>query len=202
MVAPFSRPVASPFTDMEAIEGSELVHFTREVMSSVVESERVPIALNESVSPTAKILGIAGVTAIDVNSGMTTFTVAGGLVTPKNEALISIFPVATAVTTPVAEIVAMAISELVQVTSKVMSLVESFEYVPIAVSCEVKPVAKSSGEAGIIATEDNDATVIIIVGLIIPFKSALISVVPLPMPVTKPDGEIVATSVSELAHIT
>ena len=61
---PVATPVASPAAVIVATAGVAEAHVTWLVRSCVVLSEKVPVAVNCSVSPLAT-LGLAGVTAID-----------------------------------------------------------------------------------------------------------------------------------------
>ena len=92
-------------------------------MSSTVPSEIVPVALNCWVSPTIKLFTTGRDSAMEINFGagifVTTFT--GELVVPDSEAVISVFPAATAVIKPYVETVAILVSELLQVALKVTS---------------------------------------------------------------------------------
>ena len=110
-------------------------------MSAVELLAYVPIAVNCCVEPTANLSGDDGVTEMDDNIAISNS--AGGLVTPDRAAVILVLPTATAVANPTEEIVATVVSELNQVTRELMSVVELFAYVPIAVNCCVELTAKS-----------------------------------------------------------
>jgi hypothetical protein len=58
-----------PLERIVAFVVSELVHVTFEVISFVLLSEYVPVAVNCSVEPTAKLIGGFGVTATEFNVG-------------------------------------------------------------------------------------------------------------------------------------
>lgn len=111
-----------------------------------------------SVKPTFKFAGDSGV--IEIEDKVGEFTIGkftGGLVTPDNAAVISVFPIATPVAKPADETVATAVLELAQVTRGVISTTESSEYVPVAVNCLVAPIAKLIVAAGATEIEDNVA---------------------------------------------
>lgn len=98
-------------------------------MSSMVPSEIVPVALNCWVPPTTKLATMLRDTAIETNFGpgilVTTFT--GGLVIPESDAVILVFPAATALTKPYEATVATFVSELLQADFNVTSSVEPSE---------------------------------------------------------------------------
>jgi hypothetical protein len=84
----------------------------------------------------------------------------GELVMPDRVAVILVVPTVIPVTKPAEpaeDMVALVESELAQFTREVMSAVEPFEYVPVAVNCWVRPAAKLTGEDGVTAIEDNVA---------------------------------------------
>ena len=83
----------------------------------------------------------------------------GGLVCPDRDAVILVVPAFMPVKRPPAEIKAALLeSELVHVTSSVMSSVEPSEYVAVALNCWVKPAFKLGGDDGVTAMEDNVPT--------------------------------------------
>ena len=103
---PTVTPVATPAALMVATAGVAEAQVTRPVMSCVVLLEKVPMAVNGSVAPTA-MLGVAGVTAIDWRvAALTVSTVEP--VTPLSVAEIVEVPAATPVATPAALMVATA----------------------------------------------------------------------------------------------
>ena len=107
--------MAEPAEDIVAMVASELVQVTWEVIVAVEPSEKVPVALNCCAEPTAKLAGYTGVTAIEDNEA-TTVRANAGLVTPDINAVILTLPAATPVAKPAEDIVAMVVSELVQIT--------------------------------------------------------------------------------------
>lgn len=79
---------------------SEELHTTDDVISCVVLSEKVPVAINCWVVPRT-MLGFAGVTVTDVSTAGVTVSVAAGLdVTPENTAEMTVDPSLTAVASP------------------------------------------------------------------------------------------------------
>jgi predicted secreted protein len=81
------------------------------------------------VKPTGKVSGESGVIAIDDNTGATTIKLTAGLVTPAPDTAteISVVPIAIPVATPFEDMVAMLVSELVQVKFDVRYAVEPSE---------------------------------------------------------------------------
>ncbi len=65
---PIAAAMASPEPLIEARVVSEEVHVAEEVMSAVLPSVNVPVALNCAVFP-AVTLGFAGINAIDTSVG-------------------------------------------------------------------------------------------------------------------------------------
>lgn len=111
---------------------------TDAVMSCVLLSLKVPVALNCSVVPAATD-GVAGVTTMETSVAFTV-SVAVPLTLPE-VAVIVVEPAALALTMPPLEIVATPVLDEVHETE----LVRSFEpplplYVPVAVNCSVAPI--------------------------------------------------------------
>jgi len=113
---PGAMPIAKPDEDMVTILVSELAQVTFPVMSAVESSEYVPEAANCSVRPTAKLLGVLGVTAMDDNVEATTSKLTAGLVIPDRVAVILVFPTAMPVAKPAESIVAVDRVSLAHVT--------------------------------------------------------------------------------------
>ena len=87
--------------------------------------------------------------------GFITTKLAGVLDMPDKEAMILVSPGTMPVARPDEDIVAIEVSELLQVASSVMSAVEPSEYVPMASNCWVKPSFKLGDGEGATAIEDN-----------------------------------------------
>jgi hypothetical protein len=121
---PSATPVTTPFVPctllMEAVAGVAELQVTEAVMSWVVLSENVPVAVNWSVDPSPTV-GLSGVMAMD-ESDFTVITVDPE--TPR-VALIVVEPAARALATPrvpdVLLIVATALFDEPQRTSVVTS---------------------------------------------------------------------------------
>ena len=136
-VFPGEFPVTEPVAVIVAIMGAELAHFDVKVASSCELSEKVANAVNCWVPFTDKFNGdfCSIVTAVIVATG----NVAAEELIPENDAVICVLPSAAAVTNPLEEMVATAVSELFQITPEVISLVDLSEYMPVAVNCWVVP---------------------------------------------------------------
>ena len=204
-VLPSLIPVATPFEDIVATSGAELTQVTLSVISVLEPSELTAVAVSFSVRPTAKLAGVAGVISMDDNVKAITVKLTNGLVISDKAAVILILPIAAAVATPAEEIVAIFVSELVQVTLEVISAVEPSTYVPVATNTCVEPTPKISGVAGVIAMDDKagaGTTVKVTAGLVVPERVAVMLVFPTAMPVATPAEDIVAILVSELIHAT
>lgn len=204
-VLPSLMPAANPFEDMVATPESELTQVTLEVISAVEPSELMAVAVNCSVKPIVKIAGLAGVISMEDNVKATTVKLTTGLVMSDKAAVISVFPIATLLTTPTEEIPAILLSELAHFTLEVMSAVVPSAYFPVATNTCEEPTPKISGVAGVTAIDDKagaGTTFNITTGLVIPETVALMSVLPTLTPVAKPAEDMAAMFVSELTHTT
>lgn len=103
------------------------------VRSCVELSEKFPVALNCWAVPAA-ILGLTGVTEIDVSVAGVTFNVVVANTTP-DVAVIVAEPTDKALAFPAAVTVAMDAADELQVTELVMFWVVLSENVPVAVNC-------------------------------------------------------------------
>ena len=114
-------------------------------------------------------------------------------------------PIPAPLATPVEVMVAILVSELVQVTLEVISIVEPSAYFPVATNTCEEPTPKISGIAGVTAI-DNKAgagtTFKVTTGLVLPETVAVMLVLPTLTPVAKPAEDTVAIFVSELPHTT
>jgi hypothetical protein len=111
-------------------------------------------------------------------------------------------PVAIPVAIPSDDILAILVSELVQVTGEVIIETTPLEKVPTATNRWSEPTVKSAGAAGDTVMEDNIATVNFAAGLVFPDRVAVISVLPSSIPVANPLEDIVATLEAELTQVT
>ena len=123
LVVPVATLVARPLESIVAVAVVAEFQVTCKVMLTVVESLKVPIAVNCCVAPLA-IAGFTGVTAMDCSvAGVTVNKVEP--VTPLKPAVIVLVPVLTAVDSPPAAVmVAVAVVPEIQVTVEVMFFVE------------------------------------------------------------------------------
>jgi len=119
---------------------------TASVMSTVVPSSKVPMAVNCLVWPEL-IEALVGLIAIDRKLARVTVTLVEPLMV-ADVAVILTVPAATAVTRPAPETVATVLSSEDQVTDPVMFLVLPSSYVPVAVICLVLPT-ETDGVAGV-----------------------------------------------------
>src|SRR5882724_6648844 len=151
---PFATPAARPAGETVAVVMLSEAQVAVADRSFVVPSSYVPVAENCFVSPTP-IEGVAGVTAIDrsVAGVPSAVTVSVAVpVTPPLAAEMTVVPAATAVASPPAEIVAVAVIADLQVALDEMSLVVLSLKVPIATNGCVAPTAMDS-LAGVTAIE-------------------------------------------------
>ena len=89
-----------------------------------------------------------------VELGETTVKLTALLVIPSRVAVILPFPIAMPVATPVKE-TTIPVLLLSHVTLSVMSAVEPFEYLPVAVNCRVEPTVMLGGDTGITIMEES-----------------------------------------------
>jgi hypothetical protein len=132
---PAATPVASPVFDIVALLAFDELHVAEPVIFCVVLSEYVPVAVNCCVALVV-MLGLAGVTAIDTSVAV--WVVIVNVAVPEilpDVAVIVVVPAATAVANPTFEILALLVSEEVQVTDAEIFWVELSEYVPVAMNC-------------------------------------------------------------------
>jgi hypothetical protein len=145
---------------MVAIPVSEEFQVTDDVRSSVMPSEKVPVAKNCWVCPRA-MLWLAGVTSIDSSTAWVTVSVAEDEGTESIVAVIAAVPMSTAVASPfepgISLTVATAGFDVVQVANDVTSCVlHPPDNVPIAVNCCIIPlgILVLVGDVAIDATAD------------------------------------------------
>jgi hypothetical protein len=170
------------------------------VISKIVVSEYVPMALNCWVVPT-NIVGLAGITTME--DKVSVFTVRSVLpeikVLVMEVAVMVVVPTETAKATPVLSIVATDVDEA-QVTC-VAKVVPS-EYVPVAVNVWGTPTGML-GLAGVTAKEDRVAvfTVRVVLAEMLP-EVAVMVVVPTETAKATPVLSIVATVISDEVQVT
>ena len=119
---------------------SDVVQVAWLVTSAVVESAKVARAVSATAAPPAVASEVAGVTAIEVITRSVTVATCDPVM-PADVAVIEDVPAATAVRSPVAEIVVTDGEADAQVEVAVRSAVLPSEYVPVAVSWSVAPRA-------------------------------------------------------------
>lgn len=194
---PVPSPVATPtcvIVETAVVPDAQVTWLVR---SSVELSEKVPVAVNDSVSPLGT-LGFAGVTAIDSSAAVATVRTVEPVI-PSNVAEIVDEPVSTPVASPAAVMVATEVVADAHVTWLVRSSVELSENVPVATSDSVSPLG-ILGFAGVTTIERRTAGVTVsTVEPVIPFSVALILDVPVSTAVATPfepaELEMVATLV-------
>ena len=94
VAVPDLRAVAAPLTVIEATVLGDVLHTTVLVMSWVVPSANVPVAVNCWTSPIGTVL-FAGVTAMEVRGALLTVRVAEAEMLPEDAVMIE-EPAATA----------------------------------------------------------------------------------------------------------
>ena len=152
------------------------------------------------MSPRA-VLEFAGATVIEASVGAVTEIVVEP-VTPFIVAVTDVEPWATVVTRPADPTVTVAVWKDVHETIPLISRDVPFEYVPVAVSCFVRPSATLEF-AGVIAILERVAAVtVIFVEPVIEADVAVITDEPWATPETRPAAEIVAIDVLPDDHVT
>ena len=155
VAAPAATPVARPLLLTVAIDVFNEVQVTCVVISWVVPSEYVPVAISCWATPTGRF-GLAGVTARE--DRVAVVTVRGVLAdTPPETVEMVAVPSATAVARPLPLIVATDVFDELQVScaAGITWLVPS-EYVPTALNWGVSPTGML-GLAGVIVMENRVA---------------------------------------------
>lgn len=209
VVVPWATDVARPFDPvtllMRATVESDEVHVTDAVISCVVESVNVPVAVNCWVFPSAMLVPV-GAIAIDTNVAGVTTSVDTGLETTKsNVAVINVVPVAREVTSPfepaILLIVATPGTDEVHVARVVRSCVAPSTRVPEAVNCFEVPLAMLAvlGEVKMVATGDVESREV----PVMPLNVALMIEVPgAAMAIASPDEmPTMAMPVSEESQV-
>lgn len=139
---------------MVAVLGADELQLTAAVRSCVVPSLYVPVAVNASPVPFG-MLGLVGVTAIEVNVAAVTLSPVAAD-TPPTDAPIVVVPTPDPVAKPFDPcallIEAVAGTDEVHATSFVKFCVLLSLYVPVAVNCSLVPSAML-GFGGVIASD-------------------------------------------------
>lgn len=136
VVVPRLRAVARPLTVIDATLVFDEVHVAVPVMSCVVPSENVPVAVNCCKVPSG-IDGLAGVTVMEVTDALVTVSAALAKTAPE-VAVMTDVPAASPMARPGAPFTLMPATEgfpEVHCTEPVMFCVLPSLNVPIAVNC-------------------------------------------------------------------
>ena len=148
-VVPVPFAVAKPLLSIVATLVSDDFQVTALVMSTVVPSSSVPIAVNCFV-PSEAIEALLGLTAIERRLATVTVTLVEPLIVTE-VAVTLIVPYETPDTKPPSDTVATVVSSEDQLTEPVMFFVLPSLYVPVAVICLVLPTA-TDGVTGVTVT--------------------------------------------------
>ena len=200
VVVPAARVVARPLLLTVATDVLDEVQVAWAVISWVVPSENVAVAVNCWVDATDKT-GLAGVTAMADKFAELTVRVVLPDTVPE-VAVMVVVPVAMAVARPLLLTVATDVLDELQMTWAVISWVVPSENVPVAVNCWVAPPAML-GSVGVTATEDRvpEVTVRVVLPEIVPEVAVMVAV-PAAMPVARPLLLMIATDVSDEIQVT
>jgi len=149
--------------------------------------------VNCCVAPLA-MEALAGVTAMETNTGDVTVRVVVPLMLPE-AAWMVVLPVATPAAKPAPLIVATAVFVELQVTELVRFCVLPSLYVPVAVNCWLIPLA-TDGVTGVTAIEANTGGVTVrVVDPLMPPDVATITLLPVATALARPVALIAATPV-------
>jgi hypothetical protein len=197
---PAIRPVARPDALIVATAVLDEVHTTWPVTSAVDPSVKVPVAVNCWVVPSA-IVGLAGVTAIDVTTTGVTVSVVVPPMSPSVAVIVET-PVASVDARTVALTVATVVFADAQLTEFVSVLVEPSENVPVAANCSVRPLA-TLGSVGV--TEIDRSVALTTVTELAPATAPSVAVIvdePVATVDIKPVAEMVATDAFNEVQVT
>jgi hypothetical protein len=140
VTGPGATAVAKPVLLIVAQVVSDEAQVTWLVKFSVDPSDNVPVAVNCSVSPTARLV-LAGVTAIDWSAAAVIVRPVDPEMVPSVAEIVT-GPGATAVASPALLIVAQVVSDEAHVTWLVKFSVDPSDNVPVAVNCSVSPMGR------------------------------------------------------------
>jgi hypothetical protein len=166
-VVPGATPVNNPPLLIVATFVADEVHVTNAVMSTVVPSAKVAVAVNCCVAPTATDAG-GRLTEMDVIGAEAAKTETGVDEVPPDAAVTVVGPVATKVNSPEALMVALLVSEDVHVAVDETSFVVPSLIVAVAVNCSGVPFTTSAPLAGLIAID-------LIVGVVPPAEDVTVT---------------------------
>jgi formylmethanofuran dehydrogenase subunit D len=204
VAAPVATAVTKPDDDTVAAAVSEDDHNTSFVKLAIEPSEYKPTAANCWVSPAATFATSGDTVTATNTAGNTVITAVPEISDEGSVAVTVATPVATDVTKPFDDTVAVASDDDDQDTVLVKSAVEPSEYTPVAVNCTVSPAATfATGGDTVTATNTAGNTVITAVPEIVDEGSvAVIVAAPVATAVTKPEEDTVAVPVLEDDHVT
>ena len=200
VVVPAARAMARPLLLTVATDVLDELQVTETVMSWIVPSENVPVAVNCWVDAT-DMSGLAGVTAMADKVAELTVKVMLSEIVPE-VAVMVVVPFAMAVARPLLLTVATDVLDELQMTWAVISWVVPSENVAVAVNCWVAPPG-TLGLAGVTAMEDRVAEVT--VRVVLPAtvtEVAVMVVVPAARVVATPLPLTVATDVLDELQVT
>jgi hypothetical protein len=196
--APTLLPVARPLALIVATLVLLEVNVAPGVRSCVEPSEYVPVAVNCCVTPFAMI-GLVGVTVIRASVAGVTVSVVEFTVEPCEQVIV-VWPVASAVAMPAAEMLATVGDEELHVAVAVMSCVEPSVKTPVATNGTVVPTAA----LGFTGTIEMDARIAgVTLSVVAPCTEscvALTIVAPMAVPSARPGSSICAIVGNAEAH--
>jgi hypothetical protein len=199
VVPPVAKAVAVPWALMVAKAGEDEVQTTELVMSCVLASENVPVAVNCFVVCGA-MLEFAGVTAMETTVAPVTVNEAVPLTEPDVAVMVTV-PVATPVTRPVVSTPATEVVEDDHVTDGKSWVLPSSK-LPVAVKSWVVPAAIDATD-GVTEIDVRCAATTVKVDVSLkPLMLALIVTWPAATVLTRPEVLMVAIVVSEEFHVT
>ena len=138
VLAPAARLVANPLLSIVTKEAADELQSTDAVMSCVVLSLKIPVAVNCLVAPMG-IVELAGETESETRVAFVTVTAAVPLIPPEVAVTVTL-PAATPVASPDELTVSKFCAEADHVTEGSSCVLPSSK-IPVALSCTVVPVA-------------------------------------------------------------
>lgn len=200
VTAPAVAVVAKPLVSIGVHDEFDETQVTFAVISKLVPSEYVPVAVNRCLTPTGMV-SPAGVKAMEERVAV--FTVRAPLpeILPRVAVMVA-GPRARAVARPLPITVATDVFDELQVTCAVISSVVPSEYVPMAMNCRLTPTGML-GAAGVTAMEDRVAAVPVRVVFpeILPWVAVMVAA-PTVTVVARPVLLMVATDVLDERQMT
>ncbi len=204
VAAPVATPVTNPCEDTVAVAVLEDDHVTELVRLTMEPSEYNPTALSCWVSPAGTLATSGDTVTARSTAGRTVITAVPEIREDGSVAEMVAAPVATPVTNPCEDTVAVAVPEVDHVTEFVRFAVDPSEYNPVAVSCWVSPAGTLATKGDTVTARSTAGNTVITAVPEIREDGSVAEMVAAPVatPVTNPCEDTVAVAVPEDDHVT